>query len=124
MFDTLKRLILPTATLHCPKCEKSLTDHDEAACARRMSRRFFFQVAAGAAVVVATPKLPTGGLFDPVVDLRSAYANGAMLDIAEFQRQFIIPAVSRIAADIDRAVLRDMEWNMTVGKGFMKAFHA
>ncbi len=57
MFDTIKRLILPTATLHCPRCEKSLTGHDDAACARRMSRRFFFQVAAGAAVVVATPEV-------------------------------------------------------------------
>lgn len=28
-------------------------EHDEAACARRMSRRFFFQAAAGAAVVIA-----------------------------------------------------------------------
>lgn len=55
MFDTLKRLILPDTSLHCPRCDKSLEGHDEAACARRMSRRFFFQVAAGAAVVVAVP---------------------------------------------------------------------
>lgn len=43
------------AELACPRCEKSLAEHDEAACARRMSRRFFFQAVGGAAVAAAVP---------------------------------------------------------------------
>lgn len=50
------------AGLVCPRCEKSLEGHDEAACSRRMSRRFFFQVAAGGAVAIAVaePLLESG----------------------------------------------------------------
>lgn len=36
----------------CPRCEKPVEGHDDAGCRRRMSRRFFFGLAAGA--VVAT----------------------------------------------------------------------
>jgi hypothetical protein len=43
--------------LVCPRCEKALSEHDEEACARRMSRRYFFGIAAGAAVAVAAPEL-------------------------------------------------------------------
>jgi hypothetical protein len=48
--------------LVCPRCEKALTEHDEEACARRMSRRYFFGLAAGAAVALAAPGvvLPAG----------------------------------------------------------------
>jgi hypothetical protein len=45
------------AGLICPRCEKPLEGHDEAACVRRMSRRFFFGVCVGgvAAAAVAKP---------------------------------------------------------------------
>ncbi len=39
--------------LVCPRCERSMEGHDEAACSRRMSRRFFFQSVGGAAAAVA-----------------------------------------------------------------------
>lgn len=42
------------AGLVCPRCEKSLEGHDEAACVRRMSRRYFFGAMAGGAVLAAT----------------------------------------------------------------------
>lgn len=41
------------AGLVCPRCEKPIEGHDDAACERRMSRRFFFQAVAGAAVAVS-----------------------------------------------------------------------
>lgn len=41
------------AELICQRCEKPLAGHDEEACARRMSRRFFFQAVGGAAAAVA-----------------------------------------------------------------------
>lgn len=53
--------------LICGRCERSLEGHDDAACARRMSRRFFFGVCAGAAAVATvvprlTPvQIATGG---------------------------------------------------------------
>lgn len=40
------------ATVLCPRCERSLEGHDEADCARRMSRRYFFGLAVGAAASV------------------------------------------------------------------------
>ena len=40
--------------LVCPRCEESLTGHDEAKCARRMSRRYFFGAMAGGLVLAAS----------------------------------------------------------------------
>lgn len=41
------------AELICPRCEKPLAGHDEEACARKISRRFFFQAVSGAAAAAA-----------------------------------------------------------------------
>lgn len=63
--------------LYCPRCEKPLDNHDQAACNRRMSRRYFFGVFAGAILAAEAPKpnlfqqwasqpigkLPMGSLF-------------------------------------------------------------
>lgn len=43
----------------CPRCEKPLAGHDDAGCERRMSRRFFFGLCAGAAVVASGMELVT-----------------------------------------------------------------
>jgi len=42
------------ATVLCGRCERALDGHDAKACERRMSRRFFFGVCAGAGVAAAT----------------------------------------------------------------------
>lgn len=63
ILTSIKDLFSPGAAgLVCPRCEKSLEGHDEAACSRKMSRRFFFQVAAGAAITIAVadPVLNSG----------------------------------------------------------------
>lgn len=62
---TLRRLVqgstvVPRAivapALVCPHCERELGEsHDDAACSRRMSRRYFFGVAAGAASYLIFP---------------------------------------------------------------------
>jgi hypothetical protein len=61
-------------TLYCGRCEKPLEGHDERACRRRMSRRYFFGVIAGAAAALSARKrIPTGGLFDPKTDIAKLY---------------------------------------------------
>lgn len=45
--------------LVCPRCEKPLAGHDDGGCERRMSRRFFFGLCAGAAVVASGMELVT-----------------------------------------------------------------
>ena len=42
--------------LYCPRCEKPLDGHDQTACNRRMSRRFFFGMGLGVMAAVAIPK--------------------------------------------------------------------
>jgi hypothetical protein len=45
--------------LVCPHCEKSLgADHDEKACHRKMSRRFFFGLAVAPLAAAIAAKLP------------------------------------------------------------------
>ncbi len=39
--------------LVCPRCEKSLAAHDDKACERRMSRRFFIGMSSAAVVALA-----------------------------------------------------------------------
>jgi hypothetical protein len=39
--------------LICPRCERSLEGHDPKACARKLSRRFFFGLAGGALAALA-----------------------------------------------------------------------
>jgi hypothetical protein len=41
----------------CPRCDKAIVGHDEAACSRRLSRRFFFGAMAGGLVVATSPEL-------------------------------------------------------------------
>jgi hypothetical protein len=54
MLDKLRKLFTPKTTgLVCPRCEESLEGHDEGACARRMSRRYFFGVVGGGLVAAA-----------------------------------------------------------------------
>jgi hypothetical protein len=54
MLDKLRKLLTPKTTgLVCPRCEESLEDHDDTACARRMSRRYFFGVVGGGLVAAA-----------------------------------------------------------------------
>lgn len=61
LLSTIKSLVFPDAGMVCPRCEKPLEGHDEAACERRMSRRYFFGVAVGAvAGAMALPKLLVG----------------------------------------------------------------
>lgn len=65
-----------SSKLVCPRCERELSKHDDAACQRGISRRFFFGVSAGAvAAIVVAPRIPTGGLFDPVTNLAQQYAS-------------------------------------------------
>ena len=55
------------AALICPHCERALVGHDAAACARRMSRRWFIGAMAGAAaslVVASPPKLYGGYIWE------------------------------------------------------------
>ena len=60
--------------LVCPRGERPMEGHDEAACARRMSRRYFFGLGAGAvAAAIVVPQLPTGGLFNPVANVAGLY---------------------------------------------------
>lgn len=56
ILTSLKNLVHPTPGMLCPRCEKPLEGHDEAACERRMSRRYFFGVAAGVATAIAGAK--------------------------------------------------------------------
>ncbi len=42
----------------CPHCERPLEGHDAGHCARRMSRRFFFGLCAGAAGAIVAPEQP------------------------------------------------------------------
>lgn len=49
--------------IYCPRCEKPLEGHDDGACARRMSRRFFFGVVGGGIVAAqAVVALPAASL--------------------------------------------------------------
>lgn len=62
-FGQLKRLITPGG-LVCPQCEKPMEGHDEGSCARRMSRRYFFAVSAGAVAAAAASQIVPLGLAD------------------------------------------------------------
>lgn len=63
----------PVLLLHCPRCEKPLEGHDDAACARRMSRRFFFgALTGGVAAAVVVPELVHVGMDAGVADLTAA----------------------------------------------------
>jgi len=52
---------VPEALVVCPHCEKPLVGHDEAACSRKMSRRFFFGMIAAPVAIAIAAKLPTLG---------------------------------------------------------------
>src|SRR5260370_16329601 len=47
------------SVLVCPRCEEPLANHNEGACARRMSRRYFFGICAGSVgALIIAPNLP------------------------------------------------------------------
>jgi hypothetical protein len=52
--------------LLCPRCEKPLgPEHDEKACERKMSRRFFFGVAFGGLMAAVAKQAPVGPITLP-----------------------------------------------------------
>lgn len=65
LFPKFKGQVQRSCMMVCPRCETTLEGHNEKACERRMSRRYFFGVAAGAAAVLglaeALPNKPFGG---------------------------------------------------------------
>jgi hypothetical protein len=82
MFGFLKGLLHGGSGLVCPRCEKALEGHDEAECARRMSRRYFFGVAAGAAAVIAgAVNLPVSGVAIRNTFLTPLQVSNEMLEI-------------------------------------------
>lgn len=57
MFELFKSK--PDTGLLCPKCERPLLEHDEGACKRKMSRRFFLGATSGIVVAAAIPAFVT-----------------------------------------------------------------
>lgn len=53
MFELFKSK--PDTGLLCPKCERPLLEHNEGACKRKMSRRFFLGATTGIVIAAALP---------------------------------------------------------------------
>lgn len=97
--------------LVCPHCERPLEGHEDKACRRRMSRRWFLGALGGVVAAVVLPKrVPTGGLFDPKADVAGQWARSRLgeLSIDDFAARYIEPAAKRIAMEIDRAFLESV----------------
>lgn len=52
----IQRIFGHSDGLLCPRCEQALEGHDEKACGRRMSRRYFFGLGAAAIALGMAPK--------------------------------------------------------------------
>jgi len=81
------------AAVLCPRCERAMEGHDEAACQRRMSRRYFFGLVGAAAVTsVAAPSV--GGdfsLFDLETGALISQRGISLADILAMQLELIRP---------------------------------
>lgn len=69
-----------TPGLLCPRCERSLDGHDDAACARKMSRRWFIGATLGAAA---------SAIVAPAAVCHGGYGAGKTRAMAEVLRSFI-----------------------------------
>ncbi len=99
------------SALYCTHCDRPLDGHDDGACKRRMSRRFFFRVLGGAAAAtvaaeplyksgVAIARAAKGGLFNPRIDLKPLYE--------EALRQIRQEALSDMNTMLDRWNVGDL----------------
>lgn len=63
-----RKIVAPA--LVCPHCERELGEsHDDATCQRRMTRRYFFGVCAGAAVTVAAAPVIAQEVSNPLISV-------------------------------------------------------
>lgn len=113
IIKAIKSVLAKNTGLICPRCDKSTEGHDEKACERRMSRRYFFGVMASAvAAVGAVGALPRSG-----VEIARGYReylivtsveSGLALDLEEFNGHFIQPHINALCEQIDSDVLAMM----------------
>lgn len=99
LLSSIKSLVFPDAGLCCPRCEKPIEGHDEAACERRMSRRYFFGVAAGVAVAVAGASA-VPALFEVEPPLESGIAIARQ---CKYQNYLNVDLVTRETLEVLRA---------------------
>lgn len=117
LLSSIKSLVFPDAGLCCPRCEKPLAGHDEAACERRMSRRYFFGIAAGAAVAVAGAGVMTSAINTRGADL--------FLSVEQFENLYIKPALAGLANSIDAHISKGfMLSRIMADKYYEQAFDA
>lgn len=116
----------PTGLI-CPFCEKAIEGHDEAACERRMSRRFFFQVAAGAAAVaVISPTIitsltdslvsPRGNTFlsTEQISLETLNIFSDNFSFDDFSARYIAPAIEHMCNEMDMQILNGPLYNSRI----------
>lgn len=88
--------------LVCPRCERSMEGHDEAACQSRMSRRYFFGVAAGGVVLAAMAK----PLFDSGVAIaRAGYPHPFDLNMEQFFEDYVVPRLFVVEREMQCEIL-------------------
>jgi hypothetical protein len=97
------------AHLICPRCEQPLEGHDEVACVRRMSRRFFFGVCVGgvAAASVAKPLIEVAAR--SVVSRFSPHGNQLL-------------TVEMITADCLRVLEEHLKFARSVNRDYAESF--
>lgn len=100
----------------CPHCEETMeTGHDLKACARkRMSRRFFFGVMAGAAVAVAVAPQAPAAIEDWTVTITagpSLMAGNQLLTVEMITRECLIILQNNLKFTSTEARARQLEFN-------------
>lgn len=86
ILDKISGLFYPSGMV-CPRCEKPMADHDDQACESRMSRRYFFGVAAGAAAGIASTGIASG-IDIPLMGIGSHGLLTSDIVLDEFRKRF------------------------------------
>lgn len=96
--------MLTKVGLICPRCEKPLEGHEDSACRRRMSRRYFFGALGGLAVAaVAIPK---------VAGITSA-------DVIALQLERVRPQLNKIFENTVKVTDLWLKWEENRSPGFV-----
>lgn len=131
ILSSISKLFNGSDGLVCPRCEKPLEGHDEKACEMRMSRRYFFGLAAGAVAVAAgVQALPEWEQFTVTQCVTSNCVTPGNRFLTHDQitkevltilqrntinlRKYFEPAARRFANELDARVVRTSGWGQAV----------
>lgn len=103
------------SVLICPRCEKPLAAHDDQACQRRMSRRYFFGLGLGA----LAGAIVTRESLAPSEIVHNAVAEPTLAEILRVLESIVASQIEQINTAVQKDISDYFLYGCQIGTGYI-----